>query len=161
MWIYSIAKAWKPTNKLLKIQAEDFIPNVWNNIFLKILFLDEHIQHVRCSPDMEMYLPSSQTINHDVLRPRPKSLEDILAAYFEFPDAGSSGFTKGFSCLPTAIAIAMHSRMHWHLELCTHGRVLLSHWDQSCTIHPPFEDQYIQYIDVMSVAVETENVMKA
>lgn len=67
---------------------------------------------------MEMHLPSSQTINHDVLRPGLKSLEDMLATYFEIPDTGSHGFAEGFTCLPTAIAIAMHSRMHWHLQLC-------------------------------------------
>lgn len=50
-------KILKTCNKLLKIQAEDFIPNVWSIFFLKILFLDKHIQHAKHSPDMEIHLP--------------------------------------------------------------------------------------------------------
>lgn len=110
------------------MQAERLSSNVWNNLFLKILVLDEHIQHVRHSSEMEMHLPSSQAMNHDILRPRPNSLQDHLGNLCEFPDTDSYGFMRGFSCLPLHSnsycnaewdALVLTAMNSWHSTPCT------------------------------------------
>lgn len=129
MWLsVPLQKLGHPLPSYWKLGEKGLLPNVWNNFFLKILFLDEHIQHVRHSPEMEMHLPSSQTINHDVVRPRPKSHKIILATYFEFPDTDSYGFIQGFSYL------LLHSNRHCKAQWDASAFTAMNSWHSTpCT----------------------------